>query len=313
MRDPSGSMTPEPSLSRVGTVPRSLVAVLALVLAAAGCARSGDPGSGASSTAAGRAANAAPPPVVLPGLTGLEPAVQDQIRARHAAVLALGGETGAPSAGLGDAYGELALLLQAAGFFRAAEDAYLNAQAHDPGAARWPYYLAHLYLVTGQRGRALERFRRVLDLEPDNLPALVWLGEMYLDQGQLVEAERVFDRALAVEPASPAVLAGIGRAAFAREDAARAVTYLERAIAVDPGRRASTTASAWRTGSRDGSSWRNSICGGAATERRDCPIRCSSSRPASSTARWPTNGADRVRWGPGGTRRRRRRFGPAWR
>ena len=235
MRDPSGSMTPEPPLSRVGTVPTSLVAVLALVLAAAGCARSGDPGSGASSTAAGRAANAAPPPVVLPGLTGLEPAVQDQIRARHAAVLALGGETVVPSAGLGDAYGELALLLQAAGFFRAADDAYLNAQAHDPGAARWPYYLAHLYLVTGQRGRALERFRRVLDLESDNLPALVWLGEMYLDQGQLVEAERVFDRALAVEPASPAVLAGIGRAALSREDAARAVTYLERALAVDPG------------------------------------------------------------------------------
>ena len=200
-------------------------------MAAAGCA----PSDEVASAGAGRAEDEAPPRVVLPGLAGLEPGVQDQIRARHAAVLALTGGAGATAEALGDAYGELGLLLQAAGFYRAAENAYLNAQAQVPGAVRWPYYLAHLYQLTGQRARAVERFRRVLDLEPDNLPALVWLGEMHLDQGQPVEAERVFDRALALQPASPAVLAGIGQAALARDDAARAVTYLERALAVDPG------------------------------------------------------------------------------
>ncbi len=197
---------------------------------AAGCAAS-DP---APSAGAGRDEGTLPP-VVLPRLVGLEPAVQDQIRARHAAVLALAGGGGASAAALGDAYGELGLLLQAAGFYQAAEHAYRNAQARAPGAVRWPYYLAHLYQATGQRGRAVQGFRRVLELEPGNLPALVWLGEMRLDQGQPAEAERVFERALALQPASPAVLAGIGRAALAREDAARAVTHLERALAVDPG------------------------------------------------------------------------------
>ena len=209
----------------------ALAAAVALAGATlAGCAASDD----ASSIGEGRAAGA-PPPLVLPRLTGLEPTVQDQVRARHAAVLALEGDAGAAAEALADAYGELGLVLQAAGFYEAAEHAFLNAQAGAPAAVRWRYYLAHLFQLTGQRGRALEGFRHVVDLDPSNLPALVWLGEMYLDQGQPAAAERVYDRALALQPASSAVLAGIGRAALAREDAARAVTYLERALAVDPG------------------------------------------------------------------------------
>ena len=207
-----------------------------VVATLAGCAPSDEAASVelTSADAEGGAVDAVPP-VVLPRLVGLEPAVQDQIRGRLAAVQALAADADAAPAALGDAYGELGLVLQAVGFYQAAEDAFLNAQARAPGVARWPYYLAHLYQLTGQRGLALERFGRVVELDPENLPALVWLGEMYLDQGQPLEAERVYDRALALQPASPAVLAGIGRAALAREDAARAVTYLERALAVDPG------------------------------------------------------------------------------
>lgn len=226
------------SLQVVPTVARRR-SDLALLVAAAMLA--GGPLSGctasdeAASAGAGVVADAAPPPVALPRLVGLEPAVQDQVRARHAAVLALDADSGASQDALANAYGELGLVLQAAGFYEAAEHAYLNAQARAPDAVRWPYYLAHLYQSTGQRGRALGLFRRVIDLEPENLPALVWLGEMHLDQGEPADAERAFERALALEPASPAGLAGIGKAALAREDAARAVTYLERALAVDPG------------------------------------------------------------------------------
>ncbi len=207
-----------------------LVLSAAAFTAAAGCSASDE-----AASAGERRADTVPPPVVLPRLVGLEPAVQDEIRARHAAVLQTTAGAGASAAALAEAYGELGLVLQAAGFYEAAGNAYRNAQAQAPDVVRWPYYLAHLYQLTGQRGRALERFRRVVELDPENLPALVWLGEMHLDQGQPVEAERVLDRALALRPASPAVLAGIGRAALAREDAARAVSYLERALAVDPG------------------------------------------------------------------------------
>lgn len=236
MKDPViGRMASEARPARARREARApsavALAALSVALTLAGCARSDEPGSAGSPPAAS-AVDAASPPVVLPGLAGLAAGVQDQIRARHAAVLALTG--GAPDA-LGDAYGALGLVLQAAGFYEAAEDAYRNAQAQDPGAVRWPYYLAHLHLAMGRRATAVDHFRRVLVLDPAHLPSLVWLGEMHLDQGEPAAAERVYERALALQPASSAVLAGIGRAALAREDAARAVTYLERALAVDPG------------------------------------------------------------------------------
>ena len=228
MSDPPGAVAPYGSTRRVARTLRAGVAAATLMVAT-GCAASDPAPSAGEGGGEGTV-----PPVVLPRLVGLETGVQDQIRARHAAVLALAGGGGPATEALGDAYGELGLL-QAAGFHQVAVDAYLNAQARVPSSIRWPYYLAHLYQSTGERERAVGRFRRVLELDPDNLPALVWLGEMHLDQGQPAEAERVLDRALALQPASPAVLAGLGRAALAREDAARAVAYLERALAVDPG------------------------------------------------------------------------------
>ena len=193
-----------------------------MLIVVAGCA----PSEEGASPGEGPAAGTAPPPLVLPGLAGLETGVQDQIRARHAAVLALGGGAGASAGALGDAYGELGLLLQAAGFYQAAEDAYLNAPARVPGAVRWTYYLAHLYQATGQRARAVEGFRRVLDLESDNLPALVWLGEMHLDQGQPAEAERV--------------LAELVRRCHERAGVSGLLTYLHRqgvAFDIKSGRR----------------------------------------------------------------------------
>ena len=91
----------------------TLIAVTAIALGAAmlaGCAASDGPVPGADNTP--------PPPVELPRLTGLEPAVQDQVRARHAAVLALEGDAGASGAALADAHGELGLGAAGGGLLR---------------------------------------------------------------------------------------------------------------------------------------------------------------------------------------------------
>ena len=115
----------------IGVGARSMVVASVLaVVTLGGCAPS-DESASAGESASDR--DAALPLLVLPGLAGLETGVQDQIRARHAAVLALAGGAGSATETLGDAYGELGMLLQAAGFYRAAEDAYLNAQARVPG------------------------------------------------------------------------------------------------------------------------------------------------------------------------------------
>ena len=172
--------------------------------------------------------------VSLPDLSRLAESVQDQVRARHASLTEKLADRTTSPVELGTAYGDLGLILMATEHYEVATSCFLNAQALVPDAMRWPYYLGHLYKVTGAAARAAESFTRALELRPTDLATLVWLGEMYLDQDRPETAEPLFNRALSVDPRSAAALAGVGRAALARHDAARAADYLERALSVEP-------------------------------------------------------------------------------
>lgn len=192
------------------------------------------PDAGVGSGASPSEYDGPPPPVTLPDLMQLSESIQDQIRVQHAVVRQKAEDAGTPPVELGDAYGELALILMATGLHGTAADAYLNAHALAPNAMRWPYYLAQLSRQTGNAPRAVEFFERAVAIDPTYPAALVWLGEMYLDESRPDEAARVFDQALDLEPGSAAALSGVGRAALAAGDAERAVEYLERALDVGP-------------------------------------------------------------------------------
>jgi tetratricopeptide (TPR) repeat protein len=173
-------------------------------------------------------------PVALPEVSRLAPSVQAQVRERHSALMARIEDRTTPRADLGDAYGELGLILMAAGYHEVAASCYRAAQALVPDDVRWPYYLGHLYRIKGDGTRAAEFFSRALELRPADTPTLIWRGEIYLDQSRPDQAESLFLRALSRDPKSAAALAGAGRAALARHDLARAVDYLERALALEP-------------------------------------------------------------------------------
>ena len=172
--------------------------------------------------------------VSLPDLSRVDAAVQAQMRDRYASLQRVLAEDAVSRDDTGEAYGRVAMLLQAAEYYDAAEPAYLNAQALMPEDPRWPYYLAHLHKSRGERDRAMAALARVLDLRPNDVPALIWLGRMHLDQGDAATAEALFERAHALAPRQVAVLAGLGQAALARRDFARAVTLLQDALALDP-------------------------------------------------------------------------------
>jgi tetratricopeptide (TPR) repeat protein len=160
--------------------------------------------------------------------------VQAQLEERHQTLMARLGDRTTPPRELGDAYGELGLILMAAEYYDLAASCYLTAQALVPDDARWPYYLGHLYRIKGEGARAAEQFSRALALRPADTPTLIWLGEMYLDQDRPEQAEPLFLRALSRDPGSAAALAGAGRTALARHDLPRAIDYLERAVAAEP-------------------------------------------------------------------------------
>ena len=75
---------------------------------------------------------------------------------------------------------------------------------------------------------------RVLELSPNDVPALILLGRLFLDQGQPEKAEPLFERARQQAPQTVAVLLGLGQSALARKDYAGAVAVLEEALKADP-------------------------------------------------------------------------------
>ena len=203
---------------------RLAIGVLLVLVAACGSSK---PSAPASPALASRE-------VMLPDLARMDPPVQAQVKQRYATLMEKK-KAGASGDELGTAYGEYAMLLQAAEYYEAAEPAYLNAQDLMPGDARWPYYLGHLYKSIGQTEKSIQSFERALQRNPSEIATLIWLGRLYLEQGKPDEAEPLFERAAQLPPRNVAVMAGLGQAALARRDYQRAVTVLEEALAFDPG------------------------------------------------------------------------------
>lgn len=73
-------------------------------------------------------------------------------------------------------------------------------------------------------------FRRVLETQPDNGPALNYLGYMLAERGRrLDEAVDLITRALKTDADNPSYLDSLGWALFKRGDFAAADTHLSRA------------------------------------------------------------------------------------
>jgi tetratricopeptide (TPR) repeat protein len=172
--------------------------------------------------------------VTLPDLSRMDPSVQDQVKRRYQALLETLRRPGVADAERGAAYGGMGMVLHASEHYEAAEPAYLNAQMLMPREARWPYFIGHLRQSMGDTAGSIAAFSRALEIQPDDVTTLIWLGRAYLDQGRTDMAEPFFERARQRSPQMPAALVGLGQAALARRDFKRAVSVLEEALQIDP-------------------------------------------------------------------------------
>lgn len=97
------------------------------------------------------------------------------------------------------------------------------------------FLLGVAYERTGQRGRAVSEFRRVLELDPDFHAALNYLGYTYAESGEnLEEALSLVGRAVALEPDNGAYVDSLGWTYYrlGRHEQAREI--LERAVRLEP-------------------------------------------------------------------------------
>src|SRR5215467_4081395 len=163
--------------------------------------------------------------ITLPDLARAAPSVQQQLRNMYASLQKKVDAANTPTDQLALAYGEMGTLLMAAEYREDAEAALLDAQTFNPRDPRWPYYLAHLYKTKGDAPKSAAAFARALELKPDDVPTLVWLGEARLDEGKPDEAEPLFAKAAALQPASVAALYDLGRVALAKQDYPLAMAY----------------------------------------------------------------------------------------
>ena len=105
--------------------------------------------------------------------------------------------------------------------------------AEHPDNDRYRFTLGALYDESKQRERGMEQMRKAIELNPDNAPALNYLGYTYAEQGiNLDEAEQLIRRALAISPHDGFYIDSLGWVFYQRGDYAQAVEYLERAVAI---------------------------------------------------------------------------------
>jgi tetratricopeptide (TPR) repeat protein len=169
-------------------------------------------------------------PVPSPDLTGIDSAVQAQIReAQSRAATAL-----QDSLDLSQAYGKLGEIYQAYGLNDPAIACYSNAHVLAPNEFKWPYYLGYLFQTQGDMQQATTYYEIAWRLAPDDELVVLRLAETDLRLNRLDDAERLYLQVRARNRQNVTALDGLGKVALAQHEFAKAVEYLIQALAIDP-------------------------------------------------------------------------------
>jgi tetratricopeptide (TPR) repeat protein len=170
-----------------------------------------------------------------PDLSTLPAAARDELSQRRATLDELLVRPDATETERVAAYGQLGRLYRAWGLDAAARACFENAMRLAPGDFRWAHHLGLIERDEGRLDDAAERFRRVVELQPDYLPARVWLGEIALTGGDPETARVEYERVLEEQPEIAAAHEGLGRAGLAAGDFALAAEQFEAALETQPG------------------------------------------------------------------------------
>jgi tetratricopeptide (TPR) repeat protein len=171
-------------------------------------------------------------PVPRVELSGMEPAVRQQVEAAYQSA-AKAATLPAPQAAA--AFGEAGKTLLHYALPQAALPCFENAAALAPQEFGWEYLAGFAARLHGDLERARGHFQRALAL-PSPLPAaLVRLGEVELLRNDLEAASRAYTAALAVPDTAAAAHFGLGRIALQHGDARLAAEHFTAVLAAQPG------------------------------------------------------------------------------
>jgi tetratricopeptide (TPR) repeat protein len=206
-----------------------VLAAAAPVLLAAAPVLAATPAPPAGTTAAAGTVLAPVPPI---DVSGMEPAVREQVEAARRAVAAAASQ---PAGEAAASFGEAGKTFLLYALLEAALPCFENAAALAPTDFRWAYFAGIALQRRGDLDRARDRLLRAIELRQPFPAALCHLGEVELLRGDLDAATRAFTAALAFPGTAAEAHFGLGRAALRRGDARLAAEHLEAALAAQPG------------------------------------------------------------------------------
>jgi len=183
-------------------------------------------------TCCGKSGVEIPPP---PGLEGFDDAVQSQYQERRERFETVLARRGASDGERAEVYGSLGNWYHLYQFYDGAERSYqaaMDLAAEDP---EWPYFLAHIYHRLGRSQEAGDLFRRVLELEPNNVPARLPLAQIEQGEGRLKSARAFYEQALELDPKCVLAMLELGNMALERGEPKEALSFFERAETLRPG------------------------------------------------------------------------------
>jgi len=97
------------------------------------------------------------------------------------------------------------------------------------------YRLGVLLDKSGEKERAIEQMRRIIEIDPDHADALNYIGYTYAEQGiKLNEAMDLIQKALKIKPNSGYIIDSLGWIFFQKGLYDEAVTSLEKAFSIIP-------------------------------------------------------------------------------
>ena len=108
------------------------------------------------------------------------------------------------------------------------------AAAQKPRDVRYLADVAQAQLMNGQTGRAVETFRRCVELDPDFAPAWLNLGILMIGADRIEEAGNCFEKTVEIDPKQADGFAGLGYVRIRQDRLPDAVAAFDRAATLQP-------------------------------------------------------------------------------
>src|SRR5262249_8180436 len=133
-----------------------------------------------------------------------------------------------------DAWGKLAMNLDAADLQKDAIAAYQQAAALNSSDFRWPYFCA-IALSQSDPRQSVDWFERAYRTKPDYVPLIINYGDALFQQGKADQAAEKYKEAIQRDPKAAHADFGLAQIAFSKGDLQTARQYLQLAVASEPG------------------------------------------------------------------------------